>query len=120
MKRYVVSLLAEADLAEIHTYITSDRPRAADRLIERFFRAFETLATQPLMGERRDDLVPGLRIFSVKKYVICYAAIDDGIEVARVLHGAHDIAALFRGPQQDCEPKPKCQDLRPFYAISLN
>ncbi|HVA49659.1 MAG TPA: type II toxin-antitoxin system RelE/ParE family toxin [Pirellulales bacterium] len=98
MKRFVVSLLAEADLAEIHAYIAADRPRAADRLIARFFRAFGTLATQPQMGERRDELLPGLRTFSVKSYVVCYAAIDDGIEVARVLHGARDIAAIFRGP----------------------
>lgn len=96
MKRYVVSLLAETDLAEIHAYIAAERPRAADRLITRFFRAFETLATQPQMGERRDDLLEGLQTFAVKSYVICYAATERGIEVARVLHAARDIAAVFR------------------------
>ncbi|MGH7134169.1 MAG: type II toxin-antitoxin system RelE/ParE family toxin [Pirellulales bacterium] len=96
MTRYLLSHLAEADLAEIHSYIAADRPLAADRLLKRFFRTFGTLATQPEMGERRDDLVIGLRTFSVKNYVVCYAPIESGIEVARVLHGARDIAAVFK------------------------
>ena len=56
MKRFIVSLLAESDLAEIHAFVAADRPRAADRLITRFFRAFETFASQPSMGEEREDL----------------------------------------------------------------
>lgn len=67
MKRFIVSLLAESDLAEIHAFVAADRPRAADRLVTRFFRAFETLASQPSMGEEREDLVVGLRTFSIKK-----------------------------------------------------
>lgn len=95
MTRYLLSHLAEADLVEIHAYIASDRPTAADRLMTRIFRTFETLATQPEMGERRDDLIAGLRIFSVKNYVICYTVNQDGIEVSHVFHGARDIAAIF-------------------------
>jgi toxin ParE1/3/4 len=100
MKRYVVSFLAETDLAEIHSYIASDRPSAADSVLETFFRAFDTLANQSSLGEQRDDLMAGLRVFAIKNYVVCYSEMEDGIQVARVLHGARDIAALFSGPQR--------------------
>jgi toxin ParE1/3/4 len=45
------------------------------------------LAKWPEMGERREDLAPGLRFFSVGRYVILYRPIDEGIQLVRVLRG---------------------------------
>ena len=47
------------------------------------------------MGRRRDELKKGLRSFPVKKYVVFYFIIDDGVKIARVLHGAQDIDSMF-------------------------
>jgi toxin ParE1/3/4 len=47
------------------------------------------------MGRVRDELVPSLRSFPVGKYVIFYRPIENGIEIARILHGARDLPSIF-------------------------
>ena len=47
------------------------------------------------MGEVRPGFgVPGCRSFSVGNYVIFFRPIDDGIEIARVIHGSRDMRNL--------------------------
>ncbi len=58
---------------------------------------FQTLATQPGIGRTRDELAERVRSFPVGNHVIFYRAIQDGIEVARVLSGFRDIPNLFTG-----------------------
>lgn len=101
MNRYFIGRRAAEDLAEIHAFISRDRPDAADRQIEAFFHTIETIASQPLIGELHNDLLPELRTFSVGNFVICYAITGDHIDVARVLHGARDIAAILRTTKDD-------------------
>ena len=43
------------------------------------------------MGTARDNLGRGVRSFPVGNYLVLYRIIPDGIEVARVLHGARDL-----------------------------
>jgi toxin ParE1/3/4 len=53
------------------------------------------LATQPEMGELRLEFgIAGCRTFSVGNYVIFFSAIEDGIRVARVIHGSRDLRHL--------------------------
>jgi toxin ParE1/3/4 len=54
-----------------------------------------TVADSVLMGRARPDLPGSLRSFPKGHYVIYYRIVSDGIEVARVLHGARDIRRLF-------------------------
>jgi toxin ParE1/3/4 len=60
------------------------------------YEKFVLLPGQPLLGRLRPELALNLRSFPVDNHVIFYRPIDAGIEVARVLHGARDIDALFR------------------------
>jgi toxin ParE1/3/4 len=48
------------------------------------------------MGTARDNLAPGLRSFPVGNYLVFYRITPEGIEVARVLHGARDLRAVFK------------------------
>ena len=45
---------------------------------------------------RREDLARGLRFYPVGNYLIFYTVGDDGITVARVLHGARDYPHEFQ------------------------
>jgi toxin ParE1/3/4 len=92
---YLISPLAEADLEEIWQYIARDNRTAADHLHATFRDKFLMLANRPLLGERREDLRPNLRAFTVGRYVIYYRPSEDAIEVIRVLHSARDVRALF-------------------------
>ena len=90
-----LSHLADGDLDQIRDYIRRDNPAAADRVLEQLFETLESLANQPEMGERRDDLGANLRAFVVRPYVIFYHPAADGIHVARIVHGARDFPAMF-------------------------
>jgi toxin ParE1/3/4 len=98
MNRYSFSPQAVADLQAVWDYIgiEKDSPDAANRQLLRFHEKFALLATQPLMGQLRDDLRPGLRIFVADSYVILYYAVDDGIEVIGIVHAARHIEWLFQ------------------------
>jgi toxin ParE1/3/4 len=96
MSRYRLTEQARQDLDEIWLYIAEDDPAAADHFLDTLYEKFVLLAEQPLLGRLRPELAPNLRSLSVGNYVIFYRPIDNGIEVARVLHGARAIDPLFR------------------------
>ena len=53
------------------------------------------IASQPMMGRARNELVADLRSFPYGRYIIFYIPIDDGIDVVRVLHSSRDVDAVF-------------------------
>jgi toxin ParE1/3/4 len=95
MNRYRLSRQARYDLADIRHYIARDKPLAADRQIEAFFKRFQMLAANPEIGESRPDLANNLRSFSLGNYVIFYRLMPSGIEVVRVASGHRDLGTLF-------------------------
>lgn len=91
-----LSHLADGDLDAIRDFIQPRNPRAANEVLEQLFENLESLANQPEMGERREDLGQNIRAFVVRPYVIFYEPSADGIHVARIIHGAREFPALFR------------------------
>jgi toxin ParE1/3/4 len=92
---YRLSDLAESDLAEIWSYVAEDAsPTRADRLIDAIFDRFELLVEQPRMGRNRPEFGEGVRSFVVESYVMYYRY-DQGLLIARVLHGRRDQAAAW-------------------------
>jgi toxin ParE1/3/4 len=86
---------ARIDLAEIRHYIARDKPLAADKQIDAFFKRFHRLATNPELGELRPELGENLRAFSVGNYIIFYRALPEGAEIVRVVSGFRDLDKLF-------------------------
>ncbi len=84
-----------SNLKSIYKYVARDNPTAANGLIADLKQKFRLLASQPLIGQLREDLVAGLRSFSVGNYLILYRPTPTGIGVARVIHAARDIGAQF-------------------------
>lgn len=89
--------LAFADLADIWVFIAEDSEQQADLFIDLLDTKLTLLATQPEMGRARPELALGLRSFPIRRYVVFYRALRDGIEVVRVLHSARDIAQQNMG-----------------------
>ena len=87
---------AEIDLIEIWGHIAKDDPLAADRQLDRIDAACKMLSGNPPGGPRREDLARGLRFYPVGNYLIFYTPSEDGITVARVLHGARDYPREFQ------------------------
>ena len=94
MSRILKTVQAERDLDEIWLHIALDNLAAADTLLDAIDRSCRRLAGQALMGRARPELAPELRSFAVRRYVVFYLPMPEGISVIRVLHGARDIAML--------------------------
>lgn len=94
MGRPYVLPQAVDDLQRIQRYIAQDDARAAKRVVMRIKQLILMLGRQPLLGELRDDLRPGLRSFPAGNYVIYYEPTQPRISILRVLHGARDHEGL--------------------------
>jgi toxin ParE1/3/4 len=98
MRRYSIIPQARADLKRIYEYIARDNERAAGRLQSLFLKKFELLAQQPFMGEVRNDLVQGMRMFTADRYVILYQPTKQGVRILQIVHSAQDITTVVRKP----------------------
>ena len=95
MARVIYSPNADADLLDIAEYIAQDKPDAALRWLQAIREKCALLAGNPEMGQERLGYgVADCRSFSVGNYVIFFRAIDQGIEVARIVHGSRDLRHL--------------------------
>jgi toxin ParE1/3/4 len=95
MKTIRYTPLAEFDLNEIWDYIAQDDGDVASGLIRQLVKVFWRLAENPDLGRKRSDLLPHLRLFPYKRYLVFYIPLNNGIEIYRVLHSARDIESQF-------------------------
>ena len=95
MNEYNVSSRAERDLREIYEYIAKDNRSAAGDMMQRFHATFSLLVSNSAMGERRDELLSGIRCMTLVSYVIFFRPTTNGVEIVRVIHGARDIDNIF-------------------------
>ena len=94
---------ARSDLIAIsRNYAVQADMKVAERFLAVAEAAFVRLAATPLIGTRHEFERPGnpeLRYFPLpsrfKKYLVFYHPRPDGIEVARVLHGARDLMSIL-------------------------
>jgi toxin ParE1/3/4 len=99
MARLILAPEARQDLREIRDYIARDNPKAAHRVMMRLRDVARMLAGAPAIGRDRPELDPRLRSFVADRYVLFYRPLEGrmGVELARVLHAARDIDAIFTG-----------------------
>jgi toxin ParE1/3/4 len=97
---------ARQDLVEIWRYIADDsgEPRA-DRYLRRLNDVVSYLAQQPSMGRQRPEIPEeGIRSFPAESHVVFYIALDDGIELVRVIHGSQDLERAWARAANDKGP----------------
>lgn len=102
MKRYRLAPAARDDLKRISHYIAVEResPLGAKRLRERFLDSFRLLAQNPLIGQACPEFGETTRIWPVGNYVVLYVPQDMGIDIVQVVHGARDLPAVVRKPEE--------------------
>jgi toxin ParE1/3/4 len=87
---------ADRDLTEIWQYIADQAgAERAEQFTGRIETAIRKYAEHPFLGRRRDELRPNLRSFPIRRYVVFYHPLDDGIGVVRILFGGRDIETTF-------------------------
>ena len=95
MARMVRTYPARDDLRKIWLYIAKDSVARADRFIDEVERTLNLLARNPQLGQSVAQYRPGLRQYTVRKFILFYEPIDGGVRLVRVLHGARKIDELF-------------------------
>lgn len=99
MKSFVLTPAAVEDLESIQSFIASDNPKAARRVLKTLREAVRGLAKQPGIGHVREDLADTRhRFFLVRPYFIVYLAGSKPLQVIRVLHAARDVRTLLSPP----------------------
>ncbi len=97
MTRILLSAAARIDRRDI-TEHTVERfgIGQARRLRDAFEAALHSLAESPQLGKTNEALDPADHSFRyypvMKRFIIVYEPSDDGIRVARLLHGARNLA----------------------------
>jgi toxin ParE1/3/4 len=95
--------IARRDLVETYVHYAREAGvGVADRFYAEAEAAFRRLASMPGLGthlETDDPALGELRYFPLasrfRMYLVFYRPLADGIEIARVLHGARDIHGIL-------------------------
>jgi plasmid stabilization system protein ParE len=101
MARLRVSAQASADLKAIAAWIKKDNVSAARRVGDKLRQTCRFLAANPYAVEARDDLRPGLRVFTpgspARHYAIFYRCFADQslIEIMTTGDGSRDWQSVF-------------------------
>lgn len=91
MPRFDLSQPAEADIAGIAEYTVAQwGPAQAHVYLDALETRLIELARHPLVGRKRDDLIPGFLSVPFGSHVIFYERASFGIVVMRVLHRRQD------------------------------
>ena len=97
MKRVILSRRAQADLKEIGHFIRQHNPEAANKWIAKLRSTCKaTIGMFPGCGTKCDNLVTGMRCFSVGSYVIFFRGTGP-VEILRIVNGAMDFSRLKFG-----------------------
>jgi toxin ParE1/3/4 len=89
--RVVVSLRAQSDILDVHSYLAEHSLAAADRMLARFSERFDELCKFPLLGRDRSELGPSPRGLLIDGYIAFYIVETERIVIVRVLDGRRDI-----------------------------
>ena len=96
--RVVFTPLAERDIDSLHDYIaTQSSEERADGYIVRIVAFCKGLATFPLRGTARDDILPGLRVTGFERRVsIAFVVTADTVLIEGIFYGGRAFAAVLR------------------------
>ena len=86
------------DLEEIHSYISRDKPIAADRVVEGIYDTAQMLRRSPRIGWRYELIEDReVRILLHRPYQIAYEVQTETlVEILGIYHAARDIERLLR------------------------
>ncbi len=95
MSGYRLRPKAVEDLEMIGDFIAADDPARAVSFIDEMLSICSRIAERPRAFQRRDDLAAGLRQAIHGRYLILFAADEDGVVIERIVHGARRLEDLI-------------------------
>ena len=87
MRTFKVSIKASQDLLNIGTYSQEKWGiTQRDRYLDELNEAFQTLANNPELAPKYDDIRSSYRGYAIGKHIIFYIVYQYGIRIVRILH----------------------------------
>jgi plasmid stabilization system protein ParE len=96
--RYILAPAAQEDLVAIRDYyLKAAGFRIARQMLVEFVEAFRTIARNPGIGHRREDLAESRPVlfWSVRDYLIVYRSGTNPVEIVTIAHGNRDVARII-------------------------
>ena len=91
MRKIRLHARAESDLIDIWVYSFEEwDDLQADKYLDKLNAAINSLAGNPELGVRRDNVREGYRALFVNRHAIYYRLTPTTVEIVRVLHGQMD------------------------------
>jgi toxin ParE1/3/4 len=96
--KVIFTLRAERHIDALHEYITDNASESrADAYVARIVTFCMGLSTFPLRGQKRDDLLPGLRTTGFERRVtIAFIVTDNIVLIEGIFYGGQDFEATFQ------------------------
>ena len=91
MNKIIIYRQAENDLNNIASYIKKDGIEIANKVLNDFYKLFQSAAQFPEMGILPKDknlINRGYRMILSNNYLIFYTVTKEEIQIHRILHGA--------------------------------
>ena len=91
----ILSPLARHDPETILAYSAENWGDAQKIVLnERIYDAIDAIEANPFIGERQDELLPGMRCFTIRPHRIFYLVDPERIEILRVVHAKMSLARM--------------------------
>jgi toxin ParE1/3/4 len=96
--RVILTPLAERQIDSLHAFIAGRSGESrADGYISRIIAFCMGLGTFPLRGQRREDLLPGLRTIGFERRVtIAFVVTPEAVLIEGIFYGGQDFESFFK------------------------
>lgn len=96
-RKVIWTLESRDDLNSIADYLVNKESLEVSVLVSGdIIDTGDRLNYQATLWRERNDIYPGIRIVFARSYAIIYTVQSSTVSVARVIHGAQDIATILR------------------------
>jgi toxin ParE1/3/4 len=96
--RVIFTPFAERQIDQLHAFIAENASeRRADAYIARIVTFCTGLTTFPLRGQKRDDLLPGLRTIGFERRItIAFVVNAEAVLIEGIFYGGQDFEQAFK------------------------
>jgi len=95
MNSYIIAPEAIRDLEQIIDYFAMDNVDRGEQFLDEFTKKCRYLTQFPMMGRSYREIRSYLRGLPMKKHIIFYRVLKDGLEIMRVVPANRDLEAIF-------------------------
>ena len=99
--RVRLTRLARSDLLAISDHLTDQGHSNSDAVLRRIAARYQQLSLFPNRGAPRSDLLAGVRMLVVERWLVFYLVRSDAVLVLRIIDGTRDLSAISIAPDQD-------------------